>query len=429
MITNIIYHKCHAWESYNIQVGTAIDPTTTPDLPDGLLIEQNVLYPIKFFYTPQSPSDYDPEDESTWSGTPFYSGNLYFSSNKQLSDINEILRDQLDVLPFLQLDSIPMDYYLNAGHYELPLLAGLETVYNAGDYKYFVCITDLSTNSTLEICIMMTPNYTYDIENPFQDIQYKLSDPILNIIAPSQYVPLTLYTGDVQAPSNFRFTFYDDNNSYPVNLQGEIANTLSSLCTEFFAPDLILDDAYSKSFDDVKLYVDIADEVNESLTLKDTRYEVDPCIRYVLYYKNLYGGWDWMVVRGTVKKTITQSTNSFNQGLYLGTQSDVVIPTNKFILQPEISQVQNKYLPNTKIYNNGITTELKINLGWFTDEQVLKLPNLFLSTNVYLHDLQENKFDSVIITDKSFEEKKYKEGKAINKYSIKVEYNQIKNIK
>jgi biotin synthase-like enzyme len=87
------------------------------------------------------------------------------------------------------------------------------------------------------------------------------------------------------------------------------------------------------------------------------------------------------------------------------------------------------HLPNTKIYNNNLVVELRINLGWFTDEQALKLQNLFLSTNVYLHNLQENTFNAVIVTDKSFEEKRYKDNKAINKYSIKVEYNQLKNIK
>ena len=429
MITNTIYHKCHAWESYDVQVGTTIDPTQTPENPDGIKITLNTLYPVKIFYTVQSPSDYDPEDESTWSGQPFFSGNLYFSSNYQKCDINEMLRDQLDVLPFLPIDSIPIEYYLAMGHHELPLLSGIETVYSAGDYNYYCCITDLSTNSTLEIGVFMTPDFTYNIDNPFQDVQYKLSDPILNIIAPSQYVPLTLYTGNVQAPGNFRFTFYDDNTSYPVNLTGKIANTLGSLCTEYFSPDLILDDAYSKSFDDVKLYVDIADEVNENVTLKDIRYEVDPCIRYVLYYKNLYGGWDWLVVRGTVRQTIKQTTLTYGQDLYLGSNSDVVIPANKYIIRPIITSVPNVHLPNTKIYNNNLVVELKINLGWFTDEQSLKLQNLFLSTNVYLHDLQENKFNSVIITDKSFEEKRYRDNKAINKYSIKVEYNQIKNIK
>ena len=167
MITKTEYFKCYAWQPYNIGVGTVIDSTVTIENPDGIVVQLNTLYPIRLFYTAQNPTSYDPNDESTWSGMPFYSGNLYLSSEEQKSDVNDIIRDQLKVMSFLTLDSIPSDYYISSGYYELPLLAGDKNIYSYGSYNYFCCITDLATNSTLQIAIFMIPNYTYDIENGF----------------------------------------------------------------------------------------------------------------------------------------------------------------------------------------------------------------------------------------------------------------------
>lgn len=134
-------------------------------------------------------------------------------------------------------------------------------------------------------------------------------------------------------------------------------------------------------------------------------YQIDTTNKnYVLYYTNAYGGWDSLLVQGNVKKT-----DDIESQTYV-----------KRVLDTSREFSKNKYL-------NTITANWVLYTGYLTDEQSNKMYHLIESTNVYLHNLDEDKIIPVTITDTNMEYKTYtNQGKHRFYYTINVEASQDK---
>lgn len=144
--------------------------------------------------------------------------------------------------------------------------------------------------------------------------------------------------------------------------------------------------------------------VTNSLTKGNYNVLVD-CGEYALYYLNAYGGWDALLIDGTVlkKSTIKQYTTDRNYD------------NNKIEFE------QTKYI-------NEIQNAFEINTGFLTDEQAANLSNsLIPSREVYLHILNENKIIPVLITDSNVIYQTYQTNNLqMPQYKINVKESRIK---
>ena len=137
----------------------------------------------------------------------------------------------------------------------------------------------------------------------------------------------------------------------------------------------------------------------------DTYNVLADCGEYALYYLNAYGGWDALLIDGTVlkKSTITQYT------------------TDRNVNNSRIEFEQTKYI-------NEIQDAYEINTGFLTDEQAANLSkNLIPSKEVYLHFISDNKLIPVLITDTSVTYQTYQTNNLqMPQYKINVKESQIK---
>lgn len=144
--------------------------------------------------------------------------------------------------------------------------------------------------------------------------------------------------------------------------------------------------------------------VTNSLTEGNYNVLAD-CGEYALYYLNAYGGWDALLIDGTVlkKSTIKQYTTDRNYD------------NNKIEFE------QTKYI-------NEIQDAFEINTGFLTDEQAANLSNnLIPSREVYLHIISENKIIPVLITDSNVIYQTYQTNNLqMPQYKINVKESQIK---
>ena len=144
--------------------------------------------------------------------------------------------------------------------------------------------------------------------------------------------------------------------------------------------------------------------VTNSLTAGNYNVLAD-CGEYALYYLNAYGGWDALLIDGTVlkKSTIKQYTTDRN------------INNNKIEFEQTkcINEIQDAY---------------EINTGFLTDEQAANLSNnLIPSREVYLHFLNDDKLIPVLITDTSVTYQTYQTNNLqMPQYKINVKESEIK---
>lgn len=116
-------------------------------------------------------------------------------------------------------------------------------------------------------------------------------------------------------------------------------------------------------------------------------YRVDKtCADYVLYYVNEYGGLDWLVLKGAVKKTHD------------------IVRHNTIHARDYISNLER----GEDNYCNEITTRYTANTGWLTDEEASRMHHLLGSTFVFLHDLTEGKVIPVVLTNPDNPVKQYR---------------------
>lgn len=114
----------------------------------------------------------------------------------------------------------------------------------------------------------------------------------------------------------------------------------------------------------------------------------DTCASYCLYYTNLYGGWDSLLLYGNTDK------------------KDVYTRYNYKSLQY-----------GTIAYLNTMKRNYTVHTNWLNEEQCNKMINVFGSVNVYLEDLKTNEINRVIITSN---EMNFKTSGKLKRYDIQI---------
>jgi hypothetical protein len=134
-------------------------------------------------------------------------------------------------------------------------------------------------------------------------------------------------------------------------------------------------------------------------------YIKDNCgIRYCLYYVNSRGGWDSVLVDG-----ISLKTDKYERDTY--TQNYRTPSINRGVVE----------------YRNNITESWTLYFKALGDDKNALFHNLYESTNVYLHDLEEGRILPVIITSTDMPYKTRKnQGRKLYTYQINVESSQRK---
>lgn len=103
------------------------------------------------------------------------------------------------------------------------------------------------------------------------------------------------------------------------------------------------------------------------------------CARWVLYYVNAYGGWDWMVVRGNVAEgdTVTR----YNADRIYDNSDPYKVPRGRVN------------------YASEIVHTYTIGTGALDEVAVGRMHHLLNATDVYLHDLERGTLVPLVITN------------------------------
>lgn len=123
------------------------------------------------------------------------------------------------------------------------------------------------------------------------------------------------------------------------------------------------------------------------------------CCKYCLYYQNALGGWDSFLIDGNDKRTDKITSYNYIKAIDNNTKSF-----------------------GTKKYMNTISTAYKLHTDWLNDDEASRMHHLLESTEVYLHNLEDDTVIPVNITNSSCEFKTFtNNGKKKFNYEINVE--------
>ena len=125
--------------------------------------------------------------------------------------------------------------------------------------------------------------------------------------------------------------------------------------------------------------------------------------KYVLYYLNPYGGYDWFPITGRVLRRDKLETYTVTQN-YNNTTSDF----------------------GKKRYLSTINITYQINTQWLTQEQSDRMWELLESNQVWIHSLEDDKVHPVIITDTDVEHKQKTNSNRMISYQINLEHSQTR---
>ena len=141
----------------------------------------------------------------------------------------------------------------------------------------------------------------------------------------------------------------------------------------------------------------------DTFYINDKEYNVLPkCqCKWVLYYLNPFGGYDWFALTGRVKRNDRLETYTITQN-YNNTTSEF----------------------GKKRYLSTINVNYQINTQWLTQGQSDRMWELIESNQVWLHNLETNEIMPVIITDTEVEHKQKTNLNRMISYQINVELSQ-----
>ena len=292
-----------------------------------------------------------------------YAGKAYVMPNKEYIEI-DISKICSSYLDSTMEDSIDSPQDFNAQN----------------GVRYFV----LWVNDEQHSAYLYYNSYSYTRKELYTDIygdNYMiLSDPIRKVLDSRQYVVSSFF--NVTQVGSYRFDFYFHKGQFT---HESISDTLvgrTSYTTMTRIPN---------EFDTVQIFGD-------NIPIKKT------CARYCLYYQNALGGWDSFLINGNDKQTDKITSYKYIKA--------VDNTTSKF---------------GTKKYMNVITPTYKLYTDWLNDDEASRMHHLLESTEVYMHDLEDDKIIPVNITNTNCEYKTYtNNGKKKFYYEINVESAQNK---
>lgn len=126
---------------------------------------------------------------------------------------------------------------------------------------------------------------------------------------------------------------------------------------------------------------------------------IDECPRYMLYYLNALGGWDFLAIQGKELQTDSYTHHTIGQ-TYDNTQS------------------RNRGLRN---YRNDISRKWQLHTLWIDDAGAQNMHHLLGSTDVYLYDLRDEVLYPVNIDNSTCDYRTYSNnGNQLVRYDIEV---------
>ena len=242
---------------------------------------------------------------------------------------------------------------------------------------------ELYVNNTFYSAYMFYNDYSYSVQIPntvYNDNLYiTLSDPISNLLDSRQYICYSFFNASESGEFELGYTFRKrppgKPQTFTATLQGRqqyvVFRKVISNCISF-------------------------NILNASYAINNT------CNKYCLYYQNAYGGWDSFLIDGNDKRT-----DKITSYKYIKSANNT---TRQF---------------GSKKYLNVITPSYTLFTHYLTDEEASKMHHLLESTEVYLHNLEEDEIIPVNITNSSCEYKTFSNnGKKKFYYQIEVEESQ-----
>ena len=218
-----------------------------------------------------------------------------------------------------------------------------------------------------------------------------LSHPILNdhSVVRGQLAPFSLYGDNLDKVIGYGVTFMD-------GVKDEYNNPLTDIRK------------YVTAKNGVKtiLFPELSQaDVAKSYSIGSTTYPIiDDCsVKYVLYYVNPWGGFDWFPIKGRVKEI-----DNIKQYTYIGNYNN------------------NSWGFGKRSYINEITKKYTVSTHWLKDDESSRMWYLLQSNTVYLHNLQDGKIESVIITTTQQEHKKRTQGSSRISYQFDLEVSQTR---
>ena len=132
-----------------------------------------------------------------------------------------------------------------------------------------------------------------------------------------------------------------------------------------------------------------------SVVANGNTYPVQGCERFILYYVNAYGGWDWLPVEGKTRESDTVTRHTF----------ETVYNNIPVYARGRFNNV------------NELTHHYTFYTGWLTDAQSELMPQLLNATTVYVHDTKTNEVLPLVLTNSSTEHKQ----NGLNQYTIEAD--------
>lgn len=223
---------------------------------------------------------------------------------------------------------------------------------------------NLYVNGEIEGSFLFFNSYTYKDNPPYLlltdgDTMLILSDPIRKQYDSRQLIIYSFF--NVLRSGGYGCNVVFDFDGYIQRVYGSLAGR-QEYVTLMKAPD----GANSVNF------------FGEKFPIKKT------CCKYCLYYQNALGGWDSFLINGNDKQT--DKITSYNY------RKAINNTTKQFA---------------TKKYLNVINTSYKLYTDWLTDDEASRMHHLLESTEVYLHNLEDDTIIPVSLTNSTCEYKTF----------------------
>lgn len=218
-----------------------------------------------------------------------------------------------------------------------------------------------------------------------------LSFPINGHIDSRQWIPYT-----VTNASSITATIHTkDGQTYTVTIPVAISDNFNTDFNTDFAKSAMSSGSGTAIFN-----LSGYDNVDYVVINNDVRLKVvSDCKKYALYYLNVHGGWDSLLIEGN--HMMTDNVERHTRG----------------------KEYDNRMIQNASLVNyvNEIEKTVTLHTGWLNDAESQRMHNVLNATTAFLYDMETDKMLPVIITTSSTVYKTFKNnGARMVNYDIDV---------
>lgn len=233
--------------------------------------------------------------------------------------------------------------------------------------------------------VKFIPDWSYDYSSVQRTV---LSDPVNGLVDPRQTILWsTSQTDTITVSIN-----YAGGGSSKIFIPMTITADFNDDFNDDFADEGVVVNGGT-------IAVDLSGYSNvESVDIGSSHYTVaQACHRYVLYYRNIHGGWDSLLFEGTCKRTDALT---------------------RYEAQHDYDNRQNTGR-GTVNYAIEVAREYSLNTGWLNDAQAERMDSVLGSTETYLQDLVSGLTWPAVLTGTSIEHKTYdNNGRRLISYAV-----------